>query len=51
MVKLAYTLIGKGKGRKRTLEEVLEIIKDKDAYFSSLNIEAKTPHKPFSEYE
>jgi hypothetical protein len=31
MVKLAYTLTGKGKGkgRKRTLPEVLEIINDK----------------------
>ena len=32
MVKIAYTLIGKGKGRKRTLSEVLEIINDKEAY-------------------
>lgn len=38
MVQIAYTLIGKGKGRKRTLEEVLEIIKDKDSYFKNLNI-------------
>lgn len=34
MVKIAYTLIGKGKGRKRTLSEVLEIINDKEAYFN-----------------
>ena len=32
MVKIAYTLIGKGKGRKRTLSEVLEIINDKEDY-------------------
>ena len=25
---------GKGKGRKRTKEEILEIIKDKKAYFN-----------------
>ena len=37
MVKIAYTLIGKGKGRKRTLDEVLEIINDKDAYFNKFN--------------
>jgi hypothetical protein len=36
MVKLSYTLIGKGKGRKRTLNEVLEIINDKETYFSNL---------------
>jgi hypothetical protein len=36
MVKLAYTLTGKGKGkgRKRTLLEVLEIINDKSSYFN-----------------
>ena len=35
MVKIAYTLIGKGKGgrRKRTLSEVLYIISDKEVYF------------------
>lgn len=33
MVKLAYTLEGKGKNRKRPLEEILEIINDKEAYF------------------
>lgn len=39
MVKLAYTLNeeGKGKTRKRTLEEVLAIIRDKDAYFANPN--------------
>jgi hypothetical protein len=39
MVKLAYTLNeeGKGKIRKRTLEEVLAIIRDKKAYFSNPN--------------
>ncbi len=37
MVKLAYTLNeeGKGKTRKRALEEVLAIIRDKDAYFAN----------------
>jgi hypothetical protein len=34
MVKIAYTLIGKGKGRKRTLSEVLAIINDKESYFN-----------------
>ena len=33
MVELSYTLVGKGKGRKRTLNEVLEIINNKEAYF------------------
>lgn len=39
MVKLAYTLNeeGKGKIRKRTLEEVLAIIRDKNAYFANPN--------------
>lgn len=39
MVKLAYTLNveGKGKMRKRTLEEVLAIIRDKEAYFANPN--------------
>ena len=37
MVKIAYTLIGKGKGRKRTLSEVLEIINDKEAYFKKID--------------
>nr|YP_009649327.1 LAGLIDADG type 1 homing endonuclease [Rhizopogon vinicolor]QDA23242.1 LAGLIDADG type 1 homing endonuclease [Rhizopogon vinicolor] len=36
MVKLSYNLTGKGKGRKRTLNEVLEIINDKETYFSNL---------------
>jgi LAGLIDADG endonuclease len=40
MVKFSYTLIGKGKGRKRTLEEVLEIINDKESYFNNLNTQA-----------
>ena len=34
MVKIAYTLIGKGKGRKITLSEILEIVNDKEAYFN-----------------
>ena len=37
MVKIAYTLIGKGKGRKRTLSEVLDIINDKEAYFNKID--------------
>jgi len=39
MVKLAYTLNeeGKGKTRKRTLEEVLAIIRDKHAHFANPN--------------
>ena len=41
MVKLAYTLSGKGKGRKRLLEEILEIINDKEAYFSKIEINQK----------
>lgn len=36
MVKLAYSYQGKGKYRKRTLDEVIEIIKDKESYFNSL---------------
>jgi hypothetical protein len=37
MIKLAYTLSGKGKNRKRPLEEILEIINDKapQGYFSN----------------
>ena len=31
MVKIAYTFVGKG--RKRTLSEVINIINDKEAYF------------------
>lgn len=34
MVKLAYTLEGKGKGRKRELLEILQIIEDKSKYFN-----------------
>lgn len=36
MVTLAYSVQGKGKYRKRRLEEVLSIIQDKDAYFAKL---------------
>ena len=39
MVKIAYTLIGKGKGRKRTLSEVLDIINDKEAYFKQNDLQ------------
>jgi hypothetical protein len=35
MVKLCYMV--KGTGRKRTLEEVLSIIQNKDTYFSKIN--------------
>lgn len=33
LVKLAYTLQGKGKTRKRALSEILLIIEDKNAFF------------------
>ena len=33
LVKLAYTLQGKGKQRKRELSEILLIIEDKNKYF------------------
>lgn len=33
LVKLSYTLQGKGKTRKRELSEILQIIEDKDNYF------------------
>lgn len=33
LVELAYTYQGKGKFRKRTLNEIVEIIKDKDSFF------------------
>ena len=34
LVKLSYKLVGKGKTRKRQLSEILEIIEDKNVYFS-----------------
>ena len=34
LVKLAYTLTGKGKTRKRELSEILLILEDKEAYFN-----------------
>lgn len=34
LVKLAYNLQGKGKTRKRELSEILQIIEDKDSYFT-----------------
>lgn len=34
LVKLAYTLQGKGKTRKRELSEILQIIEDKNEYFN-----------------
>jgi hypothetical protein len=37
MVKLAYTFQGKGKGRKRELCEIIEIIENKTAYFKKIN--------------
>ena len=33
MVKLAYSLSGKGKGRKRALSEILDLIENKEYYF------------------
>jgi hypothetical protein len=38
LVKLSYRLTGKGKTRKRELPEILEIIKDKYAYFDKQSI-------------
>ena len=35
MVKLAYTLQGKGKNRKREISEILEIIENKTNYFKN----------------
>lgn len=35
LVKLAYTMKGKGKGRKRDLDTILSIIENKDSYFNS----------------
>lgn len=37
LVKRAYSYSGKGNNRKRTLEEVLRIIDDKEAYFNEMN--------------
>ena len=37
MVKLAYTLQGKGKGRKRELFEILQIIENKTEFFNKIN--------------
>jgi len=34
LVKLAYTLEGKGKNRKRNLSDILQIIEDKYSYFN-----------------
>jgi hypothetical protein len=36
LIRLIYTYEGKGKFRKRSLNEVLSIVSDKEAYFSSL---------------
>lgn len=36
LVKLTYTLSGKGKNRKRDLSEILKIIEDKTTYFDNL---------------
>jgi len=41
MVKLCYLVKGKGTGRKRTLEQVLSIIEDKNAYFANIDEELK----------
>ena len=40
MVKLAYSLSAKGKGRKRPMEEILNIIADKTSFFE--NVTKKT---------
>lgn len=37
LVKLSYTLTGKGKTRKRELSEILLILEDKEAYFNKTN--------------
>jgi hypothetical protein len=37
MVKLCYLVKGKGTGRKRSLEEVLSIIANKNSYFAKIN--------------
>ena len=42
LVELAYTYQGKGKFRKRTLNEIIEIIKDKDSFFQK---ESVTPRE------
>lgn len=39
MVNLAYSLKGKGKGRKRPISEILYIIENKEAYFKNVKIE------------
>lgn len=39
LVKLAYTFQGKGKTRKRELSEILQIIENKESYFSRKNSE------------
>jgi hypothetical protein len=36
LLRLIYTYEGKGKYRKRSLNEVLSIVSDKEAYFSAL---------------
>jgi len=41
MVKLCYLVKGKGTGRKRTLEQVLSIIEDKNAYIANIDEELK----------
>ena len=35
LVELAYTYQGKGKFRKRTMNEIIDIIKDKESYFKN----------------
>ena len=44
MVKLAYTFQGKGKGRKRELTEILEIIENKTAYFNNIQTKNIDPY-------
>nr|YP_009710725.1 LAGLIDADG endonuclease type 1 [Amanita phalloides]QFZ98674.1 LAGLIDADG endonuclease type 1 [Amanita phalloides] len=38
LVRLSYKLTGKGKGRKRELSEILEIIEDKHTYFNKQSL-------------
>jgi len=38
LVKLAYSYSGKGNNRKRTLNEVLSVIQDKETYFKNLQM-------------
>ena len=43
LIQLIYTYVGKGKYRKRNLDEVLSIINDKDSYFKDNNLVNTVP--------